>query len=608
MRTIRRLYFYLVTFISLEVVIWGAIRLARSAFHTSPDQSQTDLLARGLSLVLAGLPIFLLHWVIVEREAARDIEEQNTKLRGVFLYSIQIATLIPVVQNIIALVSRATISLFGADPLNAIFGANQTWQDNILAVVINLLVSLNFFSILRRNWRAVFEESPLPVIRRLYRYVWVVYGLILVAGGCQLIFNFIFLLPGGLNNAPLDRLGNGVAVLLAGIPLWFFIWNLIQRSLGSEDENRSILRLAVLYFLSLLGALIGLIAFGAVLAEGLSWALGDPHQVGGFFTAQSYNLGLAIPTLVIWIYFNKILQQFIHGELDELLAMGMRNLYRYILAFGGNIVVYGGLWQLLGSFMELLTGKWAIYRFIAAPLGAGLAGLLIGLPLWLVPWNSIQKEALPLSDLGDHVRRSRIRRAFLYLALFTSVVGSMISAGTALYYLAQSWLGGFPENFGIELVHKAITFVLFLIWLMYYLQVVRKDGNMAQKTLSQRHAIFPVIIFQVGQDSAFSDELKHELQHEAPRLPVLVHHIDTQSMEIVKDSKAAILPADVVLNPPDVFRRWLDEYNGERIIVPLPVKGWTWAGVQQKNLRKMSQKTAQSILHLAEGMKIENNK
>jgi hypothetical protein len=607
MRTIRRLYFYLVTFISLEVVIWGAIRLARSAFHTSPDQSQTDLLARGLSLVLAGLPIFLLHWVIVERETARDIEEQNTKLRGVFLYSIQIVTLIPVVQNIIALLSRAIISLLGADPLNAIFGANQTWQDNLLAVVINLLASLYFFSILHRDWKAGLNESPLPVIRRLYRYVWTVYGLILVVGGCQLILNFIFLLPGGPNGAPLDRLGNGLAVLLAGTPLWIFVWNLIQRSLKSQEENYSILRLAVLYFLSLLGALIGLIAFGIVLAEGLSWALGDPHQISGFITAQSTNLGLAIPTLVTWAYFNKILQQFIDGEIDELRAKGMRNIYRYILAFGGNFAVYGGLWQVLGCFIELLVGKWSVYRFIAVPLGAGLAGLLIGLPLWLAPWNAVQKEALPLSDVGDHIRRSRVRRAFLYLALFTSVVGSMISAGTALYYLAQSWLGGFPDNFGIELVHKCITFVLFMIWLIYYLQVLRKDANLAQQTLSRQYAVFPVIIFQTGQDSAFSDELMHELEREAPRLPVVVHHIDTQSIEIVKDVKAAILPAEIVLNPTDAFRRWLDAYRGERIIVPLPSKGWTWAGVQQKTLRKMTQQTAQTILHLAEGLKIEKN-
>ena len=35
MRTVRRLYFYAVAFVSLEVVLWGLIGLARSLFHSA---------------------------------------------------------------------------------------------------------------------------------------------------------------------------------------------------------------------------------------------------------------------------------------------------------------------------------------------------------------------------------------------------------------------------------------------------------------------------------------------------------------------------------------------------------------------------------------------
>ena len=59
MRTIRRLYFYAVALISLEVVIWGLIGLLRSIF-SSRLVSTANVLAQALALVLVGLPIFLL--------------------------------------------------------------------------------------------------------------------------------------------------------------------------------------------------------------------------------------------------------------------------------------------------------------------------------------------------------------------------------------------------------------------------------------------------------------------------------------------------------------------------------------------------------------------
>ncbi len=58
MKTIRRLYFYAVAFISLEVVLWGLIGLLRSMLSNIIIDS-AQALARALSLILVGVPIFL---------------------------------------------------------------------------------------------------------------------------------------------------------------------------------------------------------------------------------------------------------------------------------------------------------------------------------------------------------------------------------------------------------------------------------------------------------------------------------------------------------------------------------------------------------------------
>src|SRR5258706_3578244 len=102
MKTIRRLYFYAVAFISLEVILWGTISLVRSFFgNRIEDGVQT--LAQAISLILVGVPIFLFHWIFAQRFSASDDEEKTATVRAVFLYGILLATLIPVIQNFIAL-------------------------------------------------------------------------------------------------------------------------------------------------------------------------------------------------------------------------------------------------------------------------------------------------------------------------------------------------------------------------------------------------------------------------------------------------------------------------------------------------------------------------
>ena len=87
MKSIRRLYFYLVAFISIEVVLWGLVGLLRSIVDRT-IAGGADALARALALILVGVPIFLVHWLWAQRAAARDEEERTATLRAVFFYAI----------------------------------------------------------------------------------------------------------------------------------------------------------------------------------------------------------------------------------------------------------------------------------------------------------------------------------------------------------------------------------------------------------------------------------------------------------------------------------------------------------------------------------------
>ncbi len=119
MKTVRRLYFYAVALISVEVVLWGLINLLRSITDETIGGA-ADALAQALALVLVGVPIFLFHWLWVQRSSARDEEERTASLRAVFFYAVLIGTLIPVVQNLLALVNRIFIEAVKLDTSRAL--------------------------------------------------------------------------------------------------------------------------------------------------------------------------------------------------------------------------------------------------------------------------------------------------------------------------------------------------------------------------------------------------------------------------------------------------------------------------------------------------------
>ncbi|MCI0551646.1 MAG: DUF5671 domain-containing protein, partial [Anaerolineae bacterium] len=151
MKSIRRLYFYLVAFISIEVVLWGLINLLRSTVNqTVSSGGGAETLARALALILVGVPIFLIHWLWAQRASARDEEEKSASLRALFLYAILLATLIPAVQNTLSFIDRALIQTTGLRPERAFSGfSQQTLSDNLIAIIMNGIVAAYFWNILR---------------------------------------------------------------------------------------------------------------------------------------------------------------------------------------------------------------------------------------------------------------------------------------------------------------------------------------------------------------------------------------------------------------------------------------------------------------------------
>ncbi len=522
MRTVRRLYVYLVILISLELVVWGLINLLQNSLSAAPAAA-TNLLASGLSLVLVGVPFFLLHGWIAQREAGRDPDELNSRLRALFHYAARLALLSPVVLDLYNLLKVPFQAVFGMLPA-AGYSATPTPTDRLIAIVINVAVWLIFERLLRSDWAVITSPEAYVEVRRLSRYIWMLYGLGLAVPGVIQILQYLldpisaqtFGRPAGLT-----QLVSGLALTVVGVPLWIFWWEVIERSRDLPAERPSTLRWVVIYLLSLVGALIALFAAQSVLQNMVQVLLGEHLAPADFFSQISQPLSLVIVFAVLWAYYSRQLRLEWVREPDELRRAGLRRLYHYPLALAGNAAVFAGVWQVLGQIVEDLAtaSTWgSIPRMV---LAGGIAWLLVGAAYWLSHWPVMQAEARRADSSGDHARRSVLRKSYLYLAVFLTVVGLMSSAGVLFYRLINALLGNPGVDLNLKSWQQVRTLVLLAVWLAYHQAVLRADGRLALRTLTERQAAFSVLILQPGDDP-FYLSLKEALSRQAPGLPVSV--------------------------------------------------------------------------------------
>ncbi len=604
MRTIRRLYFYLLAFISLEVVLWSVITLARTVFDAASLNNIGDQIAGGLAFLIVGLPMFLFHWIFVQRDSARDAEERSSLLREIFLYGTYLATLIPIAQNIIALVNRVLLGWMTIDNNFAFLGSEQTPADNLIAILAMGIAFYYFNTVLKNEWAANTEGNDLPGTRRLFRYIWMLYSLVLLVFSIVFILEFIFLTPVGLGNPSRELLANGISILVVATPLWAYNWLVIQKSLTNREEYLSTFRLVVLYLLTLGGTITTLFSVGWVIATILNNVLSSsPMDAIELFNKLSSTLSLAIPMGVIWAYFGGVWKDTTDQTTDPLRKSALRRFYYYVLSLLGNISVFFAIQQLLGVVIDIATGESTGLAGFSNSISTSLSMLIIGLPVWLLNWPGLQAEAAARNEAGDHARRSVIRKSYLYLVVFSLVVGMMAAAGMLLYNLISTITVDNPGNPLMDFLHDSKTLGVIVIWLAYHFLALRGDGKAAQAALADQHASFPVGV--IGSPNLVDVKtIRDNLQRTAPNIPLEEIVIENASKETLARYNVLVFSSGLIHTNPEIFRMVQNDFTGQRLVISEPAEGWTWLGLIRRSRLDTAKETARLIRMMAENQQI----
>jgi hypothetical protein len=597
MKTIRRLYFYLVAAISVEVVIWGTISLLRSIFSANKIVDNASTLAQALAFIFIGVPIFLVHWLWAQRVSAKDDEEKTATIRAVFFYGILLGTLIPAVQNLLALINRTFLAASNLYISRAIVGGLQTWSDNLIAIVINLLLAAYFWNILKGEWRTLPESENFAEIRRLYRFTWMLYGLFMVVYGAQQALDYAFILSSikVLGAIGRETVVNAIALLVIGSPIWYFSWRILQNVLPDPAEKESYLRLGILYLLSLGGVIVVLTAAGNLIYMILMQMLAGGKTFAEFMQNIGGPISIGVPFGVIWAYYGKWLNQQFTFDEDPPRRAGKKRLYFYILSFLGLAATFFAIASLFSVVIDLVfTRSYLSSSGFASALSTALAALLAGLPLWLLTWRPMQAEALDENSVGDHARRSVIRKTYLYLVLFASVIGGMISGGTLIFTLINSALGGSTGDVAKSALNSLQVFALFVVLLLYHLSALRMDGAATADTLEEKQKEFKLVVLD-NSDGRFGESVRDAFAKRALKLTLSVANVK-EGIPAEMGADAIILPSSLALNVPENVEAWINSFSGTRLIVTEDAAGVYW-------LNDYGQ-VALSVQALAEGQKI----
>jgi hypothetical protein len=256
------------------------------------------------------------------------------------------------------------------------------------------------------------------------------------------------------------------------------------------------------------------------------------------------------------------------------------------LGLGGAFI---GVALLIKFMIDRFTGGYLVLDDALRSSLAGAISIIVAwTPLWLVTWRTLQAEAAAADDAGDHARRSIVRRAYLYLALFAGVIGGMISAVALVYQLINAALTGQnPGTFLATILNDFQLLVLFSILLAYHLTVLRRDGRYAAAALSRKQAAFRVLVVDSGK--GFATSIQAALAKVAPNVPVTVTARQPRGK-----FNAMVVSGSRALDAP----QWIRSFGGSRIVVPDEADGLLWAGgVSAGSI----QKAALAVRQLAEG-------
>lgn len=430
MNTTKRLYFYGVSFVTLAVAANGIALLIQFLIELIAQRSiaggSEDQASLGIAMVVVGAPLWALHWLYTQRQAAKQPDETASTLRKLYLYGVLFTASLVVFIAVHSLL----LQVMGGDDLSAYFvGQALVWG----------VVWAYHWSVERHEPAAM---SGLT-LKRWYVYGTSVYTLIALFGGVIGVVTVLFqwsydnllqtgvvISDGGVWNSAMQ---DGIASLIAGGAWWGFHWFYLARG----DVESTLRQVYLNLFAFLGGAVTALAAIGTMLYTVIRWLLGetDSPAAADHFRVITGAVPFLFAGMALLLYHWQVLQ----GE-SRLLAgrlAGARRSFGYVMSAIGLGTAAVGIPLIVGAVIGLVLPESGDSIAGSEPvrdqLAFALTSLIIGAPLWYWYWPRMQRT---VREGGAEERGALARRVYIYGVLGVLAlagIGSLIGFLTGLF-------------------------------------------------------------------------------------------------------------------------------------------------------------------------------
>ncbi|HEY54299.1 MAG TPA: hypothetical protein G4N94_12685 [Caldilineae bacterium] len=499
--TIRRLYFYLIATVSFLVGLNGLISLLEVLSQVwlgdvgvavNTASYVRNAVARNGGMLLVATPIFLIHWVYIQRLRTEPAEVASG-IRKFALYLLSVVTLGWGASLAGELLGGAAALLLGV-PLTE----SEIWPSHWLFLVLGILVNGALFAYLQRQLRADGdwgrEQGWAGTWRRVFQTVVGLVGLAVFISGAGVLMETLWrvILPGGPGEVgeywARGRLSMGFAMLAIGGLLWRFNWLRWRQIIHDNPaDGRTALRRFYLYA-SVVASAIATLVPAAVLLRQLLLLLFGVDRV-----ADVVGGGLATPLaflpvgLALWVWHWRVIQREAASYGDSPESALVRRIYYYVVAAIGLVLTWFGLVALLRVLLDVLSPAQASLsgQFWAEQLANGLSLLAVGAPVWAVHWRTVQSVARRPDAVGETERSSWPRRLYLYAVALAGALIILYYLTTVVYRFLLLLLGE-PDIdlFGVETIDALARSAITLVFWLVHVLAIRRDGQFGAEEMA----------------------------------------------------------------------------------------------------------------------------
>ncbi len=447
--SVRRFFQYLLLYALIVVSALGLSGLLGRLLERSTlvVSDKTDL-ARNLSFVVVGIPLFLFLAFWTRRRFAEDPTEPRSFGWGFYVTMTSITSLAVAMFALHDMISWA----FRVDDFRG-------------AALSRLIVWGAVWGV---HWWVHLRSAPLAnsrihhLLGSLIALGTVVVGVDqLVSGAIQRIWNFggdaIFVSHG-------DPILRGAITLIVGAPIWFLYW---IKNYSKEKRDP-------LWFIYVLlvgvggGLIVAVVSASTVLYSALVWLVGDPgsSDAATHFRNVPSACGAVCVGVIAWWYHHAMLEEDRKATRTE-----VARVYEYLMAGIGLLAAAGGLAMILVALVEALSSSAVISGSGATnALLAAATLLIVGSPVWWIFWHRIQ-TAIAKFPAEEHT--SPTRRVYLFILFGLGGIAAVVTLLVGVFFLFDDIFKG---SFGLETIRRMRFAVAVLVttgaiagyhWLIY---------------------------------------------------------------------------------------------------------------------------------------------